>query len=101
MTERSGTHKISSIVLRFIQFASAVTVMAILGRFSHLISIPGVYADGRIVYAMVVAGLGIIASIILWVPFDIIFMGFPVDFILAIMWLVAFCLLITVCSSCL
>lgn len=93
----TGTaHKVASVFLRCGQFASAVIVLAILSRFSYLISIPQAGADGRIVYAMVVASISIVYSFFFCIPFKTLFLGFPVDFILFIMWLVAYCLLQTV-----
>ncbi|KAH6870926.1 hypothetical protein B0T10DRAFT_533697 [Thelonectria olida] len=59
------------------------------------LTIAGVNMDGRLVYTMVVAGIGIVYSICFCPPLDALFTGFPFDFILFIMWLVAFCLLET------
>lgn len=94
---RTGTpHKIVSVILRFGEFASAVIVLGILSRFCYLISIAQASADGRIIYAMVVAGISIVYSFFFCPPFKSLFLGFPFDFVLFIMWLVAYCLLQTV-----
>ncbi|KAH6977608.1 hypothetical protein EDB80DRAFT_757379 [Ilyonectria destructans] len=96
MKEHSGAaHKIASVILRFLELSSAVIVLGLLSRFAYNLSIAGVNMNGRLIYTMVVAGIGIVYSIFLCPPFDTLFMSFPFDFILFIMWLVAYCLLQT------
>ncbi|KAI9147116.1 hypothetical protein HJFPF1_13148 [Paramyrothecium foliicola] len=94
-TSSGIAHKIISVLLRLGELASGVIVMGILARFCYLISIPQAWADGRVVYAMVCAGITIVYSIFFSLPFKPMFLAFPVDFILFVMWLVAFCLLQT------
>lgn len=95
--EKSGSaHKVASIILRLGQISCAAIVIGILARFSYLLSIQQVHEDGRLVYAMVVAGISIIYSFLLCPPFRNLFMSFPCDFVLFVMWLVAYCLLQTV-----
>lgn len=96
----SGTaHKVISVFLRAGEFCSAVIVLGILSRFCYLISIAQANTDGRIIYAMVVACIGIIYSFFFCLPFKSLFLGFPFDFVLFVMWLVAYCLLQTVWLS--
>ncbi|EEU33767.1 uncharacterized protein NECHADRAFT_89158 [Fusarium vanettenii 77-13-4] len=102
----SGTgHKVASVILRFLELACGAIVLGLLGRFCYLVDeATNVSVDGRIIYAMVVAGITIVYSILVFAPFDILFMSFPFDFVLFIMWLVAFCLLETrtrshICSA--
>ncbi|KAI8713988.1 MARVEL domain-containing protein [Fusarium sp. LHS14.1] len=103
--EKSGSaHKVCSIILRLGQISCAAIVIGILARFSYLLTIEQVHEDGRLVYAMVVAGMSIIYSFLLCPPFRNLFMSFPCDFVLFVMWLVAYCLLQTkstthTCSS--
>src|SRR5689334_20225216 len=93
----SGTaHKIISFLLRLGEFACAVIVLGILSRFCYYIGIAQADVDGRIIYAMVVACIGIIYSFFFCLPFRALFLGFPFDFVLFVMWLVAYCLLQTV-----
>ncbi|KAH7313926.1 hypothetical protein B0I35DRAFT_436114 [Stachybotrys elegans] len=93
---RTGTaHKVVSVLLRFGEFACAVIVLGILSRFCYLLSISQADADGRIVYAMVVASIGIVYSILFCLPIKYLFFGFPLDWVLFVMWLVAYCLLQT------
>ncbi|CAH0019988.1 unnamed protein product [Clonostachys rhizophaga] len=94
--EKSGTtHKVLSILFRLGELISAIIVVAILGRFSWLIHPAHVSVDGRIIYTMVVASLGIVFSLLFIVPITALFLSFPFDFIMFIMWLIAFCLLET------
>uniref|UniRef100_A0A0D2XS71 MARVEL domain-containing protein n=1 Tax=Fusarium oxysporum (strain Fo5176) TaxID=660025 RepID=A0A0D2XS71_FUSOF len=75
-------HKAISILLRLGELASAIIVLGILSRFCYLISIAEVHADGRIIYGIVVACLGIIYSILFCPPFKDMFLGFPFDFVI-------------------
>ena len=90
---RGTAHKAASVLLRLGELVSAIIVLGILSRFCYLLSLQLATANGRVVYTMVVAGIGIIFSFFLCIPFDVLFMSFPFDFVLFIMWLVAFCLL--------
>ncbi|KAH6876839.1 hypothetical protein B0T10DRAFT_413931 [Thelonectria olida] len=94
-THTGTAHKVVSVILRLVEFASAIIVLGILCRFCYLISIAQEDADGRIIYAMVVAGIGIIYSFFFCPPFKSLFLSFPFDFVLFVMWLVAYCLLQT------
>ncbi|KAJ9419725.1 hypothetical protein QL093DRAFT_2639448 [Fusarium oxysporum] len=71
----------------------------ILSRFCYLISIAEVHADGRIIYGIVVTCLGIIQSILFCPPFEDIFLAFPFDLVMFVMWLLAYCLLQTTIGS--
>ncbi|KFA63154.1 hypothetical protein S40285_09186 [Stachybotrys chlorohalonatus IBT 40285] len=89
------THKVISVLLRFGEFASSAIVLGLLSRISYLISDAHAHVDGRIIYAMVVAGMSIVYSVFFCPPFKSLFLSFPVDFILFVMWLIAYCLLQT------
>jgi hypothetical protein len=90
-------HRIISVLLRFGELVSGIVVLGILGRFCNLIHAADMSVDGRIVYSMVTAAISIIFSLAVCPPINGLFLGFPFDFVLFIMWLVAFCLLETVC----
>ncbi|KAF5704830.1 hypothetical protein FMUND_12346 [Fusarium mundagurra] len=62
-------HKVISVLLRLAELASAVIVLGILSRFCYLAGIAQVHIDGRIIYAIVVACLGIIYSVLFCPPF--------------------------------
>ncbi|KAG6980201.1 hypothetical protein FocnCong_v009815 [Fusarium oxysporum f. sp. conglutinans] len=93
--ETGVAHKVISVILRLAELASAIIVLGILSRFCYLAGIAQVHIDGRIIYAIVVACLGIIYSVLFCPPFKNMFLGFPFDFVLFVMWLVAYCLLQT------
>jgi hypothetical protein len=99
MAESGAAHKVVSVVLRLAELASAIIVLGLLSRFCYLIGIAGADVDGRIIYTIVVACLGIMYSIFFCPPFKNMFLGFPFDFLLFVMWLVAYCLLQTVGRS--
>ncbi|KAH7109389.1 hypothetical protein B0J13DRAFT_516947 [Dactylonectria estremocensis] len=99
MAHEPVAHKVVSVILRLTQLSCAVIVLGILSHFCYVISIAQVHADSRIIYAMVVSGISIVYTIPFCLPFDTLFLGFPFDLILWIMWLVAFCLLETKTSS--
>ncbi|WKT53999.1 Marvel domain [Fusarium oxysporum f. sp. vasinfectum] len=95
MAETGAAHKVISVLLRLAELACAIIVLGILSRFCYLAGIAQAHVDGRIIYAIVVACLGIIYSIFFCPPFKNMFLGFPFDFVLFVMWLVAYCLLQT------
>ncbi len=82
--------------LRIWQLICSVIVLGILGSFLHRLSDAGVSRDGRVVYSIVTASISTVFSIVFIAPFLYDFLAFPGDFILWIMWLITFCLLITV-----
>jgi len=96
MAETGVAHKVVSVILRLAELASAIIVLGILSRFTYLAGIAQVHIDGRIIYTIVVACLGILYSIFFCPPFKTLFLGFPFDFVMFVMWLVAYCLLQTV-----
>lgn len=96
--ERDGiAHKIISVFLRMGEFACAIIVLGLLSRFVYVIDAANASIDGRIIYTMVTAGIATVFTMCMCPPFDVLFLSFPFDFVLFIMWLVAFCLLETVC----
>jgi hypothetical protein len=96
MAESGVAHKVISVILRLSELASAIIVLGILSRICYLVGIAGANVDGRIIYTIVVACLGIMYSVIFCAPFKSLFLGFPFDFVLFVMWLIAYCLLQTV-----
>ncbi|KAG4290113.1 hypothetical protein FPRO06_01999 [Fusarium proliferatum] len=95
MAETGVAHKIISVILRLCELSSAIIVLGILSRFCYLAGIAEAHVDGRIIYTIVVACLGILYSICFCPPFKAMFLGFPFDFVMFVMWLVAYCLLQT------
>ncbi|KAK0630516.1 hypothetical protein B0T17DRAFT_590006 [Bombardia bombarda] len=92
------------VLLRVWELICSVIVLGILGRFLHLADMAGALKDSRMIYTIVIASISAIYSILFILPFIYAFLGFPVDLLLFVAWLVAFCLLITrtgtaTCSS--
>ncbi|KAH8906500.1 hypothetical protein BR93DRAFT_880370 [Coniochaeta sp. PMI_546] len=85
--------RVVSVVLRFGELTCSVIVLGLLGRFLSIVSDANVYADSRIIYATVVASMGVLFSILFILPFTYSFMAFPLDFVMFVLALVAFCLL--------
>ncbi len=88
--------KIALVGLRIWQLMCSVLVLGILASFLHRISNAGATRDGRVVYGIVTASISTVFSIVFIAPFLYAFLAFPADFILFVMWLVVFCLLVTV-----
>ncbi len=88
--------KVVLVGLRIWQLICSVIVLGILGSFLHRLSNAGVSRDGRVVYGIITASISTVFSIVFIAPFLYAFLAFPGDFILWVMWLIAFCLLITV-----
>jgi hypothetical protein len=88
--------KVIHVILRVWELICSVIVMGILARFIHVLSEAGAPKDGRIIYALIVACISTLYSMVFMPPFMYAFLAFPADLALFIMWLVAFCLLIAV-----
>src|SRR5882757_7478395 len=88
--------KVASFCLRVGELICAAIVAGILGYYLHLIDQANASVNGRIIYAEVIAGISILFSLILMIPFKFSFWAFPLDFVLFICWMVAFGLLIDV-----
>ncbi|KAH8788902.1 hypothetical protein F5883DRAFT_533501 [Diaporthe sp. PMI_573] len=85
--------KVVSVFLRLGELVCSVIVLGIVGYFLSATSDANIYSDSRLVYTTVVASLGTFFSLILLPPFTYSFLAFPIDFIMAILWFVSFCLL--------
>jgi hypothetical protein len=88
--------RIALVVLRVWQLICSIIVVGILARFLDDLSEAGATRDGRVIYGIIIASISIVFAIVFIAPFLYSFLPFPVDFALFIMWLVLFCLLITV-----
>jgi hypothetical protein len=84
--------KVVSVFLRCAELVSSVIVLGIVGHFLAVASDANIFSDSRLIYATVVSSLGTFFSIILLPPFTYSFLAFPIDFIMAILFLVSFCL---------
>jgi len=99
-----ATSQVLSVIHRLGELVCSTVVLAVLGRFFFFIDLANTGANGRLIYACVVASISLLISILFMPPLKYSFFGFPFDFVLFVMWLVAFCLLETLtgvhtCSS--
>lgn len=90
--------KVIHVILRLAQLFFSVIVLGLLANFVRLLNQAGAHKDGRIIYALVVACISMLFSIVFIAPFMYAFLAFPFDIVLFIMWLIAFCLLASVSS---
>ena len=88
--------QVISVLFRIGECICAIIVTALLGRFFYLLDLAGASADGRLVYAAVIAGLCIILSLFLMLPLKYSFYAFPLDGIIFICTMTAFGLLANV-----
>jgi len=85
--------KVFSVILRVGELASSVIVLGIAGHFLWQIGRANSYADAHLIFAIVVASISTVVSILFMVPFSLSFFAFPIDLILFVLWLVTFILL--------
>jgi hypothetical protein len=87
------------VVLRLGELACAGIVLGLVSRLFWRLGQAGVHADSRLIYTEVVACIGIPFSIVFMLPFYVCLLSFPIDVIMFVLWLVAFCLQMTVCQT--
>ena len=85
---------------RFVELVSAAVVAGLVGEYLHYINNAHAHANDRMVYAVTMAGISIIASIVLFPPLKYTFLAFLFDYALFICWMVVFGLLANVSNSC-
>jgi Membrane-associating domain len=88
--------KAVSVFFRIAELGSAVIVAGLVGRYLSYVHDANTSAGSRVIYTIVVAGISIIASLILIIPGRFSFFMFPLDAILFILWIVSFGLLVNV-----
>ncbi|KAK4210983.1 hypothetical protein QBC37DRAFT_376480 [Rhypophila decipiens] len=88
-----STSKVCHVILRVWELICSVVVLGLVAHFVHLISDAGVSNDSRIVYTLIVACISTAFCILFIPPLHYAFLGFPVDFCMFVLWMVAFGLL--------
>jgi len=86
--------RVISIVLRFLQFASAAIVLGIIAKYMDNVNKANRSPGGRFVYTIIIAVFALIASLILLVPFTASLTIFPLDILFFILWIISFGLLV-------
>ncbi|KAK0747158.1 hypothetical protein B0T18DRAFT_325955 [Schizothecium vesticola] len=95
--ETKGTaSRALSVFLRLGEVICATIVLGLLGRMFYLVDNAGVTEpNARLVFAAVIAGMSIVAGLVLMPPMAYTFWSFPVDIFFFAAWLTVFCLLET------
>lgn len=88
--------RVAQLCLRIWQLICSVIVLGILSSFLHRVAQAGAHRDGRIIYGIITASISTAFSIVFIAPFLYSFLAWPADFVLFVMWLVLFCLEMTV-----
>lgn len=91
-----STSKVCSVILRVWELVCSAVVLGLTARFVNLVIRAGASNDARIIYTLTLASISTLYSILFMPPLMYTFLAFAADFILFVMWLVAFCLLVTV-----
>ncbi|CZR68842.1 uncharacterized protein PAC_18742 [Phialocephala subalpina] len=85
--------RVFHVLLRIGEFISSVIVLGLIGRVLYMVGQADASTDSRLIYTTVIASISTIFSIIFVLPFLYAFLAFPMDFIMFVTWLVAFCLM--------
>ncbi|KAK0638908.1 membrane-associating domain-containing protein [Cercophora newfieldiana] len=85
---------ILSIILRLAELAFAAIVAGLTGVYLAANKGASSWSLGRFIYTEIVAGLSIIFAIVWLFPFSGSFIHWPTDFIISVMWFVAFGLMV-------
>lgn len=78
-------------LLRFLQFASAMIVVGIIGHYLDVAS--GSWPGGRFIYSEFVAALAALLALVLIIPSTWDLTLYPVDLFMFLLWIIAFGLL--------
>ncbi len=96
ITDINAISRGSLVALRIFQLICSVIVLGILAYLVHRVNEAGAHKEHWLVYGIVLAPISTAFSLVFMPPFMYSFLAFPADFAFWVMWLVLFCLLITV-----
>ncbi|PVH72415.1 hypothetical protein DL98DRAFT_610735 [Cadophora sp. DSE1049] len=91
----SAVARVFHVLLRIGECASSVIVLGVVSRLLYMVGQANASTDSRLIYTTVIASISTIFSILFVLPALYAFLAFPMDFIMFITWLVAFCLMET------
>jgi hypothetical protein len=91
-----STSKVCNVLLRIWELVCSAVVLGIVAKFINSVIRASGQNDSRLIYTLIVASISTLYSLLFMPPFLYTFLAFPADFILFVMWLIAFCLLVTV-----
>jgi len=83
-----------SLLLRIGELAFSATVAGITGQYLHANKGSSAWSKKRFIYTEVIAGLGILISLLFLIPFTSTFIHWPIDLFLFATWMIAFGLLV-------
>lgn len=83
-----------SMIFRLAEIAFAAIVAGLTGKYLHATEGTSSWEQGRFIYTEVVAGLSILLGLIWLFPFSSSFIHWPADFLMSVMWFVAFGLMV-------
>lgn len=86
--------RVIPVFFRLMQLVSGAVVAGTLGHYLHNIHEAGVGSNGRVVYAIVIAGISVFFALVLMPPLTYSFYVFPLDFAIFVCWMVALGLLV-------
>ncbi|KAF2752190.1 integral membrane protein [Sporormia fimetaria CBS 119925] len=86
--------RIASLLLRFLQFASAAIVLGLMAWFLDRHHHYGIGPKGREVYTIVIAAISIVGSLIWLIPTLANMLHYPFDLLMAAAWFAAFGILV-------
>lgn len=93
------THKVLSVIFRVIELVWSVVILGITARAIELINQANGSPNPRLEYALSMACISTVVSLVLLPPIQYTFYCFPLDFALFILWIVCFALLEDVSSN--
>ncbi|CAI4213845.1 unnamed protein product [Parascedosporium putredinis] len=96
----SGISRVLSPLSRLGAFISSIIVAGIGGSFLHKLNNLDFHYGSKFTYLITLAGLSIVFSLVLIAPFKFTFWAFPLDFIMFVMWMVAFGLMANLSGNC-
>lgn len=88
--------RVTSVFFHVFEIICAAVVAGTVGWYLHAVDNAGAHVNSRLVYTQATAGISLFLSLILIVPLRYSFLAFPLNFILFVMWMVAFGLLVNV-----
>ncbi|KAM7199508.1 CASP-like protein UU5 [Naviculisporaceae sp. PSN 640] len=83
-----------AMIFRLAEIAFAAIVAGLTGKYLHASEGASSWELGRFIYTEVVAGLSILLALIWLFPFSSSFIHWPADFLMSVMWFVAFGLMV-------
>ncbi|KAH8668052.1 hypothetical protein BGZ60DRAFT_564337 [Tricladium varicosporioides] len=85
--------KVTSACFRVVEFGTSCIILGVLSKFIYVLNQGKGSADSRLIFAISMAAISVLCSLILVAPVKYTFYFFPLDFALFICWITCFALL--------